>query len=161
VLLCNRDGDLAEEIFNSFENKTAEAYCAMIQGMTKYHQVDRAYQLFEETKQKNIVLNTNTFNYLIYVVNAVKEHFELRWNLVVDLLSQMKAANLSPNLGTLNSVLYVLSYIGNSGLAKQYTLKTLSEFKNLGIEPSLASWYYVLLTFCKTRKCVDTVRHET
>jgi pentatricopeptide repeat domain-containing protein 3 len=155
-----KDGDLAEEIFNSFENKTAEAYCAMIQGMTKYHQVDRAYQLFEETKQKNIVLNTNTFNSLIYVVNAVKEHFELRWNLVVDLLSQMKAANLSPNLGTLNSVLYVLSYIGNSGLAKQYTLKTLSEFKNLGIEPSLASWYYVLLTFCKTRGPTSTILND-
>lgn len=134
------------------ENKTPEAYCAIIQGMIKYLQVDRAIQLFEEAQKNQISLNTNTFNTLISSVNIQKENFDMRWSLVTNYLTQMKDAKLRPNLGTLNAVLGALNQMGNPNMTRTYTLMTLSEFKKLDIEPSLGSWHYVLNTFYKDSK---------
>lgn len=36
-----KDGDLAEQIFNEIEPKTASTYAAVIRGMAKYYQVSR------------------------------------------------------------------------------------------------------------------------
>ncbi|XP_018570454.1 protein PTCD3 homolog, mitochondrial [Anoplophora glabripennis] len=155
-----KDGSLAEEVFISIENPTGETYSAIIQGMSKHFQVDRAHQLFEEAQEKGIVLSTNTYNCLIRVVNFLKESYDLRWNLVVELLSGMNNAGLRPNLGTLNAVLQALSTMGGGKIAKDNALKTLREFKDLGIEPSLASYYYVLITFCKERGPKSTILYD-
>lgn len=120
--------------------------------MAKYYQVDRAWQLYEEAQQKGVTLSSETYNSLISVVNFLKEHFELRWSLIINLLSDMNKMNVKPNLRTLNAMLYTLSTMGGSKTTKDSVLKVLKEFKDLGIEPSLGSWYYVLITFCKDRK---------
>ncbi|XP_018331049.1 protein PTCD3 homolog, mitochondrial [Agrilus planipennis] len=146
-----KDGGLAEEVFISIENPPAEAYSAIIQGMAKYYQADRAFELFEEAKGKGHILNTDVYNSIIRISPILKEGYDLRWSFVVDLLNQMSKAKLKPNLGTLNAVLRVLSTMGGGKLVKENVLKTLAEFKNLGVEPSLASWYYVLIAFCKDR----------
>lgn len=117
--------------------------------MAKYYQVDRAWQLFEEAQQKGILLAPGAFNSIISVANFLKESYEMRWSLTTDLLSIMHTAKIKPNLGTLNSVLELLSTSGISRNTKDYVLRTLAEFKQLGIEPCLTSWYYVLITFCK------------
>lgn len=149
---CFRDGSFAEEIFIGLENPSAENYSALIQGMAKYYQVDRAWQLFEEAQQKELVLSAETYNALIKVVNFLKEDYEMRWSLTVTLLSDMNKLLIKPNIGTLNAVLYALSTMGSSKTTRDTVLKVLKEFKMLGIEPSLGSWYYVLITFCKERK---------
>lgn len=123
--------------------------------MAKHLQVDRAWQLFEEAQQKGIIVNTDTYNSLIGVAHYLKEGYEQRWEFVVNLLSDLNKAELRPNLGTLNAVLQVLSTMGTGKLTKSYTLKVLKEFKGLGIEPCLTSWYYVLITFCKESKFTD------
>lgn len=61
----------------------------------------------------------------------------------------MKEHGVEPNLGTFNAILETLSAIGNIKQAKTLCLQTFSEFKKLGIEPSLASYYFLLITFCK------------
>lgn len=120
--------------------------------MSKYRQSDRAWQLFEEAKEKKYLLNTNTYNALLSIVNFLKESNELRWELITTLLIEMKNKQLRPNLGTLNSILYALVGSGNQKMAKQNALKVLSEFKKLEIEPSLASWSFIIRIFCKERK---------
>ncbi|XP_030751903.1 protein PTCD3 homolog, mitochondrial [Sitophilus oryzae] len=146
-----KDGHVAEEIFISIDNPTAEAYSAIIQGMAKYFQVDRANHLFEEAQQKGLVLNIDTYNSLIRVANFLKEGYELRWTYVINILQAINSAGIKPNLGTLNAVLHTLSTMGTSQNVKDLTLKTLRQFKDLGIEPCLGSWYYVLITYCKER----------
>lgn len=126
----------------------------MIRGFAKHGQADRAFQLFEEAQQKQIALNTDAYNSIISVVHFLKEGYEMRWTFIVDMLTAMKTAQLKPNLGTLNAILSVLSTMGTANVYKQHALNTLSEFKQLGIEPSLASWYYILITFCKERKFI-------
>lgn len=72
---------------------------------------------------------------------------------MTNILDKIRQAGLKPNLGTLNSTLFCLSTMGHSKMTKVFTLRTLREFKELGIEPSLGSWYYVLITFCKDSEC--------
>ncbi|XP_066156302.1 small ribosomal subunit protein mS39 [Euwallacea fornicatus] len=146
-----KDGNVAEEVFKSIENPNAEAYSAIIQGMAKFNQSSRAYQLFEEAQQKGLNLDVNAYNSIIKVSNFLKEGYDMRWAFVVNMLQNIKQAGLKPNLETLNSVLCVLSTMGNSKMVKHYIVRTLQEFKALGIEPSLGSWYYVLIAICKER----------
>lgn len=146
-----KDGSIAEEIFISIENPRSQAYSALIQGMAKHYQVDRAWQLFEEAREKQIPLSVGAYNKIISVSNFLKEEYEIRWNFVVDLLNSMAKAKVQPNLGTLNAVLEIMSVMGLSKQTRDRVLQVLAEFKQLGIEPSLASWYFILITYCKER----------
>lgn len=120
--------------------------------MAKYFQVDRAWQLFEEAQQKGLVLSAETYNSLIKVVNFIKEDYEMRSTLIKTLLNDMNKMSVKPDLYTLNATLYALSTMGSSKATKDMVMNVLKEFKSIGIEPSLGSWYYVLITFCKERK---------
>ncbi|XP_028132318.2 protein PTCD3 homolog, mitochondrial [Diabrotica virgifera virgifera] len=155
-----KDGSFAEELFQSLENPTAESYSAMIQGMSKYFQVERAWKLFEEAQQKGLVLSPNTYNSLLKVANFLKESFEMRWTFIVNLLADMNRAGVKPNLGTMNAILHSLSTMGRGKSVREYALQVLAEFRGLGVEPSLGSWYYVLITYCKERGPISTILHD-
>ena len=55
-------------------------------------------------------------------------------------------------MGVLNGVLAAISSLGNHRNAKSLALETLAEFKKVGVEPSLASYYFVLIIHCKESK---------
>lgn len=122
--------------------------------MAKYYQVNRAWQLYEEAQQKKLILPTETYNSILKVVNFLKESFELRWSFIVNLLTDMNKTGVKPDLRTLNAILQSLSTMGNASNIKDTVLQVLREFKDLGIEPSLGSWYNVLITFCKEREYI-------
>lgn len=145
-----KDGDLAEQLFNELP-KSAETYCALIRGMCKYYQVERAYALFQEATEKQLELDTKTFNSLLLVSSFIKESGEMRWEFCIDLLRQMKERQLRPDIGTLNASLKTISTIGNHKLARAGALKIMSEFKAIGIEPSLGSFCYILNIFCREK----------
>ncbi|KAK7874266.1 hypothetical protein R5R35_006301 [Gryllus longicercus] len=155
-----KDNSLAEKIFLSFEQKDSKAYSAIIQGMTRYCQAERAWKLYEECLEKNIILHTETYNSLIRVVHFLKEGFEHRWKLVQELLEEMAKKNIHPNVGTLNAVLEAVSTLPNQRQSKEYALRTLSEFKALNIQPTLASYYFLLITFCKQRGPISNILVE-
>lgn len=134
------------------KNPNSAAYSALIRGMTKYFQVKRAWQLFQEAQEKNIALPVEVYNSIIGVSNFIKESYEMRNDFMMNMLCLMKQAKLKPNLGTLNATLEILSECGISKTTKTKMLQVLSEFRNLGIEPCLTSWYFVLITFCKESK---------
>ncbi|XP_062552452.1 small ribosomal subunit protein mS39 [Armigeres subalbatus] len=155
-----KDLELAEQIFHEIEDKKPMHYCAVIRGMAKYFQVEKAWALYQETVDKGIQLDTNTFNSLLQIASFLKESYEMRWDLVCEVLTAMKNQNLKPNIGTLNAILYTITTIGGYNHPRNYALKTLSEFKKLGIEPSLASWYYMLAIFCRERGPTSHILHD-
>lgn len=155
-----KDGSLAEEIFNNMEKADGVAYSALIQGMAKYYNVEKAWHLYEEAKQKGIPLNTSTYNSLIEISNFLKENYEMRWAFILQLLNQMNEAKIKPDIGTLNATLFCLSSMGESKTVKTNALKILNEFKNLDIEPSLTTWGFLLTIFCKERGPVSTILHD-
>lgn len=120
--------------------------------MAKHCQVEKAWAYFEEAQQKQIFLPTEVYDSLIRVAVFMREANDLRWNFIQELLIKMNQAKLKPKLSTLNAILFTISNLVGSRQAKNYILSSLGEFKNLGIEPSLASYYYILITLCKERK---------
>ncbi|XP_017868410.1 PREDICTED: protein PTCD3 homolog, mitochondrial [Drosophila arizonae] len=152
-----KDGELAEKLYAAIEPKTPQSYAALIRGMAKYLQCERAYALLQEANEKRIQLDTNTYNAIIQIVSFIKDTAEQRWQMCTSLLSQMAEQQLKPNLGTLNAVLECISTFGNFKLARSSALKVLPEFKQLGIVPSLGSYYYLLIIFCRERAPVSHV----
>lgn len=152
-----KDGELAEKLYAAIEPKTPQSYAALIRGMAKYLQCERAYALLQEANEKRIQLDTNTYNAIIQIVSFIKDTAELRWQMCTSLLNQMAEQQLQPNLGTLNAVLECISTFGNFKLARSSALKVLPEFKQLGVTPSLGSYYYLLIIFCRERAPVSHV----
>lgn len=146
-----KDNGLAEELFQSLSNKGSAAYCALIRGMAQYYQVDRAQQLYQECKEKDIPLDADTYNSLIRVASYMRDAFELRWQLVKELLTSMAESGISPNLGTLNCTLEALGQVASWRQARHLSLQVMSEFHGLGIQPSLATYYYLLTIHCRER----------
>jgi len=64
-------------------------------------------------------------------------------------LTAMSKQNITPNTGTLNAVLESVSSMGPYTYIKTYALRALAEFRHVGVQPSLASYYFLLITFCK------------
>ncbi|XP_013102419.2 small ribosomal subunit protein mS39 [Stomoxys calcitrans] len=152
-----KDGELAEQIFNEIEPKTTQAYAAVIRGMAKYYQADRAYALFQEALEKQHHLDTSTYNSILSNVNFLKEKADQKWELCKELLQQMKQQQLKPDLGTLNALLECISTFGNYKMGRTCALQVLAEFKKLNVELSLGSYYYVLIIFCRERGPVSHV----
>lgn len=107
--------------------------------------------------EKQLLLDTETYNAIISNVNFLKENADQRWDMCKELLRQMKQQQLKPNLATMNSLLKCISTFGNHKLARNSALQVLAEFKNLGISPSLGTYYYVLIIFCRERGPVSHV----
>lgn len=64
----------------------------------------------------------------------------------------MAEAGVNPNLGTLNSTLEALSQVAGWRQSRLLSLQVIAEFSSLGIQPSLASYYYLLIIHCRERK---------
>ncbi|XP_076332444.1 small ribosomal subunit protein mS39 [Tachypleus tridentatus] len=144
-----KDNGLAEQLFASMEKKDSRAYCALLKGRAKYFDVAKAYDLYKKMQEKQIPANTETYNSLLALVPFLREKSDSRWTLVLEFLENMKRESLLPNIGTFNAVLEVLSKFGLWHSAKPLALKVIAEMKQLNIEPSLGSYYYLLTIFCR------------
>lgn len=151
---------LVDTIFNSLETKDARAYATLIRGLSKSVQVQQAWKLYQETQEKGIPLDVDTYNSLLRIVCYLKDSSEMRWTLTEELLTNMHRQGVRPNLGTLNATLETLSRLGSWREAKKLALQVLAEMKGLGVEPSLASYYYLLVIFCRERGPVSTILYD-
>lgn len=155
-----KDGGLAEQVFNSMENKDAKAYAALIQGMAKHYQVDKAYEMFQEMLSKGMTPPVDVYNSLLSVVPFLRESYDSRWELARELMQGIERSGIQPNITTMNAALEIVSRFGASPTARKYALQVFSEMKYLDIEPSLASYYYLLVIFCKTRGARSNILHS-
>jgi len=64
----------------------------------------------------------------------------------------MNEAGIIPNIGTLNAAMESTCVTGNPKEAKKHALQVLSEFKSIGIEPSLGTYVHIMNLFCRERK---------
>ncbi|XP_061067027.1 small ribosomal subunit protein mS39 [Eubalaena glacialis] len=136
----------AERIFALMPEKNAHSYCTMIRGMVKHRAPTEALNLYTELLNNRLRADVHTFNSLIEATAlVVNEKFEEKWNNILDLLKQMVAQNVKPNLQTFNTILKCLRRFHAFG--KLPALQTLREMKAIGIEPSLATYHYIIQLF--------------
>ncbi|XP_054849160.1 pentatricopeptide repeat domain-containing protein 3, mitochondrial isoform X2 [Eublepharis macularius] len=143
-----RENNNAERVFSLMPEKNAHSYCTMIRGMVKHRAYSKAFDMYTDLLNNRFKADVYTFNALISSAVEVKDKFIERWELVEDLLRQMAQQNVQPNLLTFNSVLKALGQCGSLG--KSMALQTLSEMSALNIEPSLATYDYLLGIFYKS-----------
>ncbi|KAM5317835.1 small ribosomal subunit protein mS39 [Glossophaga mutica] len=135
----------AERIFALMPEKNAHSYCTMIRGMVKHRAPVQALNLYTELLNNRLHADVHTFNSLIEATAMMNEKFEEKWNNMLELLKQMAVQKVKPNLQTFNTILKCLRRFYAFG--KLPALQTLREMKALGIEPSLATYHYIIQLF--------------
>lgn len=136
----------AVRIFGLMPEKNAHSYCTMIRGMVKHRAHTEALNLYTELLNNRLNADVSTFNALIEATTWMpSEKFEEKWNNVLELLKQMAAQKVKPNLQTFNMILKCLRRFYAFG--KLPALQTFREMKALGIEPSLATYHYLIQLF--------------
>ncbi|XP_055452313.1 pentatricopeptide repeat domain-containing protein 3, mitochondrial [Psammomys obesus] len=136
----------AERIFTLMPEKNGHSYCTMIQGMVKHRAYEQALNLYTELLNNRLRADVYTFNALIEAKMMMpNEKLEEKWNNTLDLLKHMVAQKVKPNLQTFNTVLKCLQKFYSFG--KLPALQTLREMKYVGIEPSLATYHYIIRLF--------------
>nr|XP_023474546.1 pentatricopeptide repeat domain-containing protein 3, mitochondrial isoform X1 [Equus caballus]XP_023490628.1 pentatricopeptide repeat domain-containing protein 3, mitochondrial isoform X1 [Equus caballus] len=136
----------AERIFALMPEKNAHSYCTMIRGMVKHRAPVQALNLYTELLNNRLRADVYTFNAVIEAkALMVNEKFEEKWNNILELLKQMVAQKVKPNLQTFNTILKCLRRFYAFG--RLPALQTLREMKAIGIEPSLATYHYIIQLF--------------
>uniref|UniRef100_A0A8D1LRQ9 Small ribosomal subunit protein mS39 n=1 Tax=Sus scrofa TaxID=9823 RepID=A0A8D1LRQ9_PIG len=120
----------AERIFALMPEKNAHSYCTMIRGMVKHQAPTQALNLY------TVLLNNRLRGKCVWRIPL---------SFLSDLLKQMVTQNVKPNLQTFNTILKCLRRFYAFG--KLPALQTLREMKAIGIEPSLATYHYVIQLF--------------
>ncbi|XP_071448812.1 small ribosomal subunit protein mS39 [Hetaerina americana] len=157
-----KDEGLAETIFKSLSTSAhaGKAHRALVRGMARYGQSERAWQLLKDMVASGdpaLAPDTGCYNAIISSVVSLREGSESRWQLAESLMREMASRGLQPNLGTLNSVLDVIRSMGTYSKARELALRTLAEFHHLGIEPCLATYNHILTIFYKERGAKSNV----
>lgn len=146
-----KDNDFAETLFRSYTNPGVQQYASIIQGMLKHNQVEKAFALHGEAKEKGLVMPVDTFNLMLARVHFLRDGFEQRWQLICEILAEMNQARIKPNLGTLNEILRQLGLMATYRDSKKFALRILGEMKKFGVKPSLSSYNELLYLFSRDR----------
>lgn len=150
-------GGFADKLFASIEPKTPAAYNTMILGLLKFGQLQQGIALFEEIIEKDLNVDTATYNAIIECQCLVLPAYENRWPTTEKWLRHMSEKQVKPNVHTMNAVLEVIRNSGSTGARRQRALSVLAEFKALNIEPSAGTWYIMLKIFCKERAAISHI----
>ncbi|XP_027978177.1 pentatricopeptide repeat domain-containing protein 3, mitochondrial isoform X2 [Eumetopias jubatus] len=136
----------AERIFALMPEKNSHSYCTMIRGMVKHRAPVQALNLYTELLNNRLHADVYTFNALIEATAlSVNKKLEDKWNNILELLKQMAAQKVKPNLQTFNTILKCLRRFHVFG--RLPALQTFREMKAIGIEPSLATYHYMIQLF--------------
>ncbi|XP_005630532.1 small ribosomal subunit protein mS39 isoform X2 [Canis lupus baileyi] len=136
----------AERIFALIPEKNSYSYCTMIRGMVKHRALVQALNLYAELLNNRLKADVYTFNALIEATALnMNEKSEDKWNNILELLKQMAAQKVKPNLQTFNTILKCLRRFQAFG--RLPALQTFREMKAIGIEPSLATYHHVIQLF--------------
>ncbi|KAM4809028.1 small ribosomal subunit protein mS39 [Rhinophrynus dorsalis] len=147
ILTTWRVNNNAERIFNLMPERSSHSFCTMIRGMVKHGSPSKAFNMYTDLLNNRMTADVYTFNALILAAPEMKEKYNEKWDLILELLRHMVEQKVKPNLLTFNCILKSLRKCGP--LAKGPSLQTLNEMKALNIEPSLATYNHLLGVFYK------------
>ncbi|XP_048268623.1 protein PTCD3 homolog, mitochondrial isoform X3 [Bombus terrestris] len=125
----------------------AVAYNTMICGLAKHSRVNEAWILYHECKEKNILLNITTCNYLLALIPETFGYkHELKMERFFDILDTINKKRIKPNIKTLNAALHVI-VVAQLKNDEDIAQRLFMDFKRMNIEFSPATYYYMILIF--------------
>uniref|UniRef100_A0A672JTU6 Small ribosomal subunit protein mS39 n=1 Tax=Sinocyclocheilus grahami TaxID=75366 RepID=A0A672JTU6_SINGR len=146
-----RENNNAERIFALLSEPNTHSYSALIRGMVKYCAYSKAFSTYTDLLNNRLKADVNTFNALITAAPEVKEKYNEKWELIVDLLKEMAEQKVKPNLLTLNAVLKALRHCGTLG--KSQAFPVISEMKALSIGPLKTHSHAFPIMLCSAGCC--------
>jgi len=81
----------------------------MIRGRAKFFQAEKAWQLFQESRNLGLPVDVDTYNALLKRINFLRENHELRWELI--LVSETQRSLI--NLKNMKSVFVLICFARN------------------------------------------------
>lgn len=138
------DDGAAEQVYDALETKSHEAVNALICGYSRFNASEKAMRLFEDAKRNDVQLETETYNHILKMVPFVTGSGESCWEMILDILRDMRKTETAPNVVTFNEILAVLSRQQTWRQSRILSLRTMAEMQRLGIEPSLATLFFLL-----------------
>ncbi|GAB6024532.1 hypothetical protein CHUAL_009685 [Chamberlinius hualienensis] len=154
------DNNIAENLFEELKVKDEKAYTAMLCGTAKFFKGEKAFDYYNKMKELQLPVSRVAYSYLLKCTSFVRETSDSRWQLIEELLQNMNADGIAPDLDTMNSVLEAIVRLGGWKNAKKLALATMSEMKHLGIEPSLYTYNSLLRIFCREKGPVSTILYD-
>jgi len=137
------DEGFAEKLWASLEEKDARSYNALIRGRAKYLNVFNAYDLYTEAQVNNIPLQAATYDSILRIAGLLKDSPDTCWQLIEEVLNDMKTAGVAPSLNTFNNALFAI--VANPKCSESnYSMMIINEMKRCEIEPSLGTWHFLL-----------------
>ncbi|XP_011871235.1 PREDICTED: protein PTCD3 homolog, mitochondrial [Vollenhovia emeryi] len=121
----------------------AAAYTALICGLVKHYNPDKARHLYDESQSKNIPLSVDGYNAIISTI-SVKIGEEKAKSLIMDIYRAMAANGVAPNIHTFNAALSAAVAMRNNHVAVDFTRNILADITKFKLKPSLATYYYML-----------------
>ena len=94
---------------------------------------------------------------MIRGIPFLKDSIDARWELNMAFLTKMNNEGVTPTLQVFNSVLELLWRSAGWKRARGMALAVISEMRQLKIEPSLASYAFLIHTFCRERGPVSYI----
>ncbi|XP_033109815.1 pentatricopeptide repeat domain-containing protein 3, mitochondrial-like [Anneissia japonica] len=142
-----KDGNEAEQLFGSMEEKDSRSYNTMIRGMVKHQAFGKAFHLYNEMQEKDIKTDVHAYTSLVHAAAFIRYDHGQKWQIIEQLLKQMQLEGVRPNLLTFNTVLERLLRMGGKG--RQKAVPLVSEMKAIGVEPSLGTYGLLVNIFYK------------
>ncbi len=98
-------------------------------------------------KEKSLKPDLSTYNSIINLTRYLKTDNKRKSEYIMEILTEIKNAGLTPNLNTFNNCLFTICSFGTDQESIVFALNILKEMEFLQIEPSLGTWNSVLNIF--------------
>lgn len=103
--------------------------------------------MYHECKEKDILLNITTCNYLLALIPETFGYkHELKMERFFDILDTLNKKRIKPNIKTLNAALHVI-VVAQLKNDEDIAQRLFMDFKRMNIEFSPATYYYMILIF--------------
>eukprot|EP00057_Strongylocentrotus_purpuratus_P009963 XP_011664437.1 PREDICTED: pentatricopeptide repeat domain-containing protein 3, mitochondrial-like [Strongylocentrotus purpuratus] len=77
-----QDGNAADKLFDSMEDRDSKTYNSMIRGLVKHGAQSRAYTLYNEMQERGIQADVHAYNSLIEGSITIRDDYKERWSVM-------------------------------------------------------------------------------
>jgi len=142
-----KKGGFVDQLYSEGGLATASERVTLLAGLSRF-KGGNMWQLYEECKANNDKVPVEAFNGVIGCLFGNKDGVEKTMTSVKEILSDMREAGVAPNVGTLISILKLLTNnVREREVCCRHALDVLAEFRVLGVENSLGVYKLLLEIF--------------
>jgi len=143
-----QNGGLAGKLYSALA--TPQARLAMLLGLARFDNITRTMQIWDEIRTNKDDVPLEAYNAVLATI-SIEQVPKLKTE-IVGILTQIRDAGLVPDEVTLVACLKAIAktgrlLTGNYAGCTELALSVMSEFKQMGVEPSLGAYYLLLEIF--------------